>query len=285
MLKKSRIIILSILGLGLLAMPAAGTPITTTFTAGDIKNVMADDYGDPLSDETYLWGIWAIRAMPLVSSGGYDILSGWVNDRAQGDFWSYAEPSPKVDWADPYGTEVGYFHLSPASEHLNTDAHPLYFIADQPATAFQSYAFDNTSDNGYGRSTYLGVCENDSALGCNSTDILPNDALFGFSFELDPGASLLGWQFLVDGSKYYRTGAEPDNWSSSSLWIEDFIGGDAWLPQEPYRQSEAGSGLTHNAGSGYQVLYPVPEPSTIVLAGLGLAALIAVRKRAWSGRR
>jgi hypothetical protein len=275
-------ILFCFLGLVLIAVPAIAEPITITFTAGDVKNVMADNYGDFLSNSTYLWGIWSIRAMPIVSGGSFEILSGEVNDQIAGDSWEYTGPNSSVVWADPYGTAISYFFMRPASEHLNTDAHPIYFISDQASTAFQSYAFDNTLDNGYGRSTYMGVCGIDVAEnypGCNSTNILPDSASFSFSINLDSGSSLLGWQFLVDGSKYYQMGAEPTDWTSSSLWIEDFIGGDAELPYESYGQSEYGGGLAHDVGNGYQVLYPVPEPAMIVPLGIGLAALIVFRKR------
>ena len=172
-------------------LPAAADPFTISFTAGDVKEVMNDTYDDPLSDATYLWGLWSIRAMPIVSGGTYDIFSGAVDATASGDFWTYAAPSAGVTWASPYGSEVANFYLKPASEHLGTAAHPLYFIADQPATAFQSYAFDNTRDNGYGRSTYLGVCGVDVLAtdpGCNQTNVLPDSALFSFSFDSQLGS-------------------------------------------------------------------------------------------------
>jgi hypothetical protein len=271
--------IVALFALAISVVPATADPYTISFTAGDIKAVMASNqYQDPLSDGTYLWGLWAIRAMPIVSSGGFDILSGSVDAQGLADYWTYGVPNPGIVWADPYGTEIAYFHLRPASEHLDTDAHPLYFIADQPATAFQSYAFNNYIDNGYRRSEYAGVCGganvNAGDPRCNETNVLPDAALFNFSFNLDPGASLLGWQFLVDGSKYSKGS------SSNSLWIEDFIGGNSPLPQLPYGQTKAGDGLTYNVGSGYQVLYAVPEPGTVVLVGLGFAVLAIIQRRA-----
>lgn len=263
MLMRSHLIILSVVSLALFVVPAVADPFTITFTAGDVKDVMAS-YGDPLNNDDNIWGLWSVRAMPIVSSGGFDIFSGGVDDLTTLDYWTYAEPSA-VDWPDPYGTEVAYFYLKPASEHYGVPAHDLYFIADQPATAFQSYAFNNADETwaGSGRSTYVGVCNADNpGDGCNPTNVLPDEASFSFSFNIDSRASLLGWQFLVDGSRYNKKPADP---ISSSLWIEDFYGG---------------GGLENNYGNGYQVLFPVPEPATLVLVGLGLAALVVVRKRA-----
>lgn len=279
---RSRSIILLLIILSFPVMQAMAGSFTISFTAGDIKSIMASSsYNDPLSDANYLWGLWSIRAMPIVAGGGFDITSGWVDDKVDGDFWIYAEPSD-IAWADPYGTEVASFYLRPASEHFDTDAHPLYLMTDQPAEAFQSYAFDNTIENGFRRSEYLGVCGIDVPAdypGCNVTNVLSDQALFNFSFSVDPGTSLLGWQFLVDGSKYYMMGMQPIGWSSNSLWVEDFIGGDQWLSYVPFHQSEGGGGLTHNVGSGYQVLFPVPEPSTLILVGLGFAAAGIARRR------
>jgi len=279
---RSRSIILLLIILSLTAMPAMAESFTIGFTAGEIKSIMASSYyDDPLSDQNFIWGLWAIRAMPIVNGGGFGITSGSVDALGLSDFWTYAAPDPAVSWATPYGSEVAYFHLLPASEHLGIDAHPLYYIADQQAGEFQSYAFDNNVPNVFGRSTYVGVCGGMDVYGnpiavddprCNKTNVLPDEAAFSFSFDLDPGASLLGWQFLVDGSKYH--------WGTNpySLWIEDFIGGGEWLPDPPYGQADAGGGLTHNVGSGYQVLFPVPEPSTLILVGLGFAALCIARR-------
>ncbi len=291
MLMRRRLMVFILFAMGLYVIPAAAGPFTISFTAEKVKTIMRDDYGDPLSDANYLWGLWAIRAMPIVSSGGYEILSGAVDDQVTGDFWVYKEPNDGVVWANPYGTEVAYFHLKMASEHLDTDAHPLYFIADQPATEFQSYAFNNTVENPIGgypyrRSQYVGVCGGiDTITGgdvapddprCNQTNVLPDNALFSFTFNLlDPEASVLGWQFLVDGSKYSRDSIPK---SLETLWIMDFQGGDIWLPYEPFRQSEAGGGLNNNVGSGYQVLFAVPEPGTLILVGLGFAALAIARR-------
>ncbi len=86
-------------------LPAAADPFTISFTAGDVKEVMNDTYDDPLSDATYLWGLWSIRAMPIVSGGTYDIFSGAVDATASGDFWTYAAPSAGVTWASPYGAK------------------------------------------------------------------------------------------------------------------------------------------------------------------------------------
>lgn len=262
MLMRNHAIILSVLSLALFVVPAVADPFTITFDAGDVKDVMAKS-GDLLSNTTDIWGLWSVRAMPIVKDGGFDILSGGVDDKVTGDFWSYTETGYD-DWSNPYNIESAYFYLEPASEHYGVQAHDLYFIADQPATEFQTYAFNNQAETevNSGRSTYSGVCGTGvNYAGCNPTKVLSDEASFNFSFNIDSGASLLGWQFLVDGSRYKRMPAVPD---SESLWIEDFYGGGE---------------LSGNTGSGYQVLFPVPEPATVFLVGLGLAALVFVRKR------
>jgi hypothetical protein len=253
------------------ASGVSASPLTLSFTAGDIKSIMLVN-GDPLHDDTYQWGLWSVRAMPIVSGGGYDILDASISTTV--DWWSAGLLSGA--YASPYDQEFAFFYAQPGSEHAGVAAHPLNFIADEPASTFQSYAFDAGGH-------YTGVCtDTPAAPGCNEAGVLPDSTIFSFTFDLTSGASWLGWQFLVDGSKYYRPSAgAPDN-----RWVMDFIGGDGWLSSDPYRQDAPGGGLSRNVGDGYQVvnttntLVPVPEPATLSLTMLGLLAA-----RSWSRRR
>ena len=258
--------------------PAVADPFTVSFTAADVKSVMGS-YGAPLSDSTYQWGLWSIRAMPMVQGGGYTMVGGSVSGVTD-NYWAFNAPA-LYGWAPPYTADIAFFYAQPGSEHFGVNAHPLYLIADQPVETFQSYAFDNTTQYppASGRSLYTGVCTDNLALtGCNQTNVMTDSTQFTFAFNMDAGATWLGWQFVVDGSNYYRPGAVPPEYGSSR-WVADFIGGDANLPTAIYGPGTAGGGLNRNIGPGYQVFLPVPEPATLTLVGLGLAGVVRARRR------
>jgi hypothetical protein len=258
-----------VLSLSGAASSASAAPITLSFTAGDIKSVMVDA-GDALHDDTYQWGLWSVRAMPIVTGGSYDIIQTSISSAM--DWWS-ARPSTG-EYASPYDQEIALFYSQPGSSHAGVTSHPLRFIADQPASTFQSYAFDAGGN-------LTGICTDaPDTPGCNASGILPDSTVFSFTFDVTTGASWLGWQFLVDGSKYYR----PSLLAPENRWVMDFIGGSMWLPDVPYGQDAPGGGLGQNVGAGYTILneqpVPVPEPATLSLTTLGLIAA-----RSWSRRR
>ena len=65
---------LSVLAL-ILGLASGAAADSYTFSAADVKNLMLS-YSAPLSDSTNLWGLWAVRTMPIVTGGSYTIDSG-----------------------------------------------------------------------------------------------------------------------------------------------------------------------------------------------------------------
>lgn len=167
-----------------LATLASAGPVTVSFTAGDVKNAI----GTPLHDATNQWGIWAVRARPVVVGGGYTIAGGTAAQTG----WGATAPS-SYSW-DGYGTNIAWFWDASGAE-AGYPANPLYMIMDQPASTFTSY-FGNV---------VTGVDDASS---------------LSFSFTLDPGATFTGYvEFLVDGSKYTLGSA-----GTQGVWVEDFFG-------------------------------------------------------------
>ncbi len=169
------------------AIPAwAGT---VTFTAAEIAAVM-QSYGAPLDNSQYQWGVWAVRAMPIVGGNGLYTITGASN--SQGG-WGTSAPS-WYSWNSPYGSNIAWFWDTTGAPTYS--ANPLYMIMSQPANTFTSYS------------------------GNLVTAVNPA-SVFSFSFDLDSGATWNGnWQFVVDGSKYtLGTSGTP------GVWVEDFFGG------------------------------------------------------------
>src|SRR6478609_5447350 len=94
------------------ASGVSASPLTLSFTAGDIKSIMLVN-GDPLHDDTYQRGLWSVRAMPIVSGGGYDILDASISTTV--DWWSAGLLSGA--YASPYDQEFAFFYAQPGSEH------------------------------------------------------------------------------------------------------------------------------------------------------------------------
>lgn len=190
--------------------------LSVSFMASDVKAVMASD-GAPLSNGNNQWGLWAVRAMPVVTGGNYTITSGFTSQTG----WGVSAPNGAFG-AAPYTASNSAWFWDASGAEAGYPANPLYMIMDRPANTFTSY-FGNTV----------------TAVGDSST--------FTFSFALDPGATWTGdWQFVVDGSKY-TVGSE----SSPGAWVADFFGGygeydGTWRPM----------GLAGDMGAGYVVPVP-----------------------------
>ncbi|MBI2524688.1 MAG: PEP-CTERM sorting domain-containing protein [Candidatus Rokubacteria bacterium] len=231
-----------------------------SFTASDVKTAMAAA-GAPLNDATNQWGLWAVRAMPVVGGTGvYTIDSGattqtgWGVDAPNGAFGAAPyTPSNHVWFWDACGAE------DPACT-----ANPLYMIMDKPANTFESYKFDPPG-------TFTGTCTSSAETGCNLVTAVDDGSLFTVNFTLGPGGTWDGvWQFVVDGSKYTAGSS-----STPGVWVADFFGGyDFGLPGGP------GGGLTGNMAEGYVV---TPEPTTLLLWGTSALGLAVVRR--WRNRR
>jgi hypothetical protein len=231
------------------APPASAT--TVTFTAGVVKDAMLSS-GAPLSDGTNQWGLWAVRAVPVVKGGGFTIAGGSTSQAG----WGVDAPS-SYSW-NTYGTNCAWFWDASGAEVSGVASNPLYMIMDVPASNFWSSSFNgsgswvgNWSPGGGG--TFYTSGYDGGAGGTNVITAVDDTATFSFDFTLDPGAIWNGQiHFLVDGSKY-TLGSH----SSPGVWVENFFG-----------DYGSGGGLPGNTGTGYTAL---PEPLTMV--GLGMALL------------
>jgi len=204
-----------------------------SFTASDVKTVMSAA-GAPLSDATYQWGLWAVRAMPVVGGSGlYTIDSGATTQIG----WGVSAPNG-IFGAAPYtASNHVWFWDASGSEAGSTASNPLYMIMDQPEGAFESYTFDG--DGAFVDScpgTCLSSGYDDGFGGTNYVTAVGNSSLFTVNFTLGAGATWAGvWQFVVDGSKY-TLGSE----ETPGVWVANFFGGYG-----------GGGGLLDNMVEGY----------------------------------
>jgi hypothetical protein len=237
---------------------AGGTPwaaaAVVTFNPSDVVNAIGG-----LNDATYQWGLWAVRARPVVTGGSYTITGASTTQPG----WGTEAPSSYA-W-NTYGTNSAWFYDESGSEAWLA-SNPLYMIMDVPQDNFESYTFDGAggfvgSYSPGGGGTFYASGYNGGVGGTNLVTAVSSSSTFSFSFDLGSGATWDGtWQFLVDGSKY-TLGTS----SSPGVWQEDFYGDYTLIGGTP------GGGLSGNMGSGYTI----PEPASLivwsVLGGLGVA--------------
>jgi hypothetical protein len=229
---------------------------SVSFTGADIKAAVGD-----LSDSSYQWGLWAVRARPVVPGGSFTITGATTGQAG----WETTAPST-ADWST-YGTNCAWFADVPGSEAGNTAANPVYMIMDVSDSNWWSSAFDEAGswvddwapgpDGVQGTTDDLGTFyssgyDNGSG-GTNVITAVSDSATYSFDFTVDSGTWNGAWEFLVDGSKYeLGTAASPQG------FVENFWGGYG-----------TGGDLDGNTGSGYYV----PEPATLLLASFGLGLL------------
>ncbi len=192
---------------------------TVSFSALDIATTMAAS-GAPLSNGTYQWGLWAVRAMPIVGGTGlYTIDAGSGSGTQTG--WGASTPNGAFGAAPYTPANHAWFWDASGSEAGSTAANPLYMIMDKPANTFVSYTFDG-SGAFVGSAPPIYLPGYDGGFGgTNIVTAVGSSSMFSFDFTLGSGATWDGmWQFVVDGSKY-TAGTE----SSPGAWVEDFFGG------------------------------------------------------------
>ncbi len=243
-------------GVCLLAGGVASATIVT-FTAADVKNSMLAA-GAPLDDASYQWGLWAVRARPVVTGGSFTFTQATTSQPG----WGVDAPS-SYSW-HTYGTNCVWFYDESGSEAWRA-SNPLYIIMSAPEANFQSYCFDGVGNyvgawSPGGGGTLYASGYNGGVGGTNIVTAVNDASTFTFEFTLDPGAVWDGQvEFLVDGSKYTL-----GSYTSPGVWVEDFFG-----------DYGSGGGLLGNMGNGYVL---VPEPLSCLLFSSSVA-LAFLRKR------
>lgn len=232
--------------------------VTATFTASGVKDAIGD-----LNNTSYQWGLWSIRAMPVVSGGSYTLTSGSGSTTQAG--WGTAVPNGAFG-ASPYtATNSARFYDQSGAEAAGVPSNPLYMIMDVPAGNFWSTSFDKTGaaiadySPGAGGTWYASGYDA-GAGGTNLITSVADSSTFSFSFTLGEGATWDGKvQFVVDGSRYSK-----GTYTSPGAWLNNGYGGYTG----GYDLNLAG-----NYGAGYTIA--APEPGALMLlitAGLGVLA-------------
>lgn len=244
--------------LGIVA--AVAVCLAVTATAGQAESITFSPSGiintiGGLNDATNQWGLWAVRARPVVTGGTYTITAASTTQTG----WGTEAPSTYA-W-NTYGTNCAWFYDESGSEAWLA-SNPLYMIMDVSQNNFESYTFDGVGGfvgawSPVGGTLYASGY-NAGVGGTNVVTAVSDSSTFTFDFTLGAGATWSGaWEFLVDGSKYtLGTSAIPGGWTN------DFFGGYTW-------GGTSGGDLPGNMGSGYAV----PEPVTMAGLVLGIGCL------------
>jgi IPTL-CTERM motif len=248
--------------------PAWGA--TVTFDGAGIKATMAAA-GAPLSDATNQWGVWAIRAMPVVGGTGvYTIDSGSTTQVG----WGVAAPNGAFGNPPYTPTNSVWFYDISGAEVAGTPANPLYMLMDVPADNFWSSSFDHTGTwvgdwSPGGGGTFYASGYDSGAGGTNIVTAVQDAAHFSFAFTLGSGATWDGqWQFVVDGSKYTF-----GSYAAPGAWVENFFGGYS-----------TGGDLAGNVSGGFAG--PAPASPIPTLSEMGLLAFgILLGLLGWMGVR